>query len=190
MWHVLRIVVVVQLLSSTVKENITLLPGYGFAQELYIFVKVPVHGFRVNIKDFVIAFNRIISNYILDQIKTHVFNFFNTASYARISSGSCEEYGMYTISSKAICEAAAQVLALKDTTAYSYSSTNYPNGCSAGANYHDHLLINNSPAEFGQCGYDTYDCICTTKQSMYLQFYCFIYGRFIINSINIRYRVM
>lgn len=89
----------------------------------------------------------------------------SNASYVRISSGSCEEYGMYTIYSKAICEAAAQELGLKDTSATSDSRTYYPNGCSAQAYYDDFLLINNSPAESEKCGQYTLNCICTTEQN-------------------------
>lgn len=123
--------------------------------------------------------------YTLAQLYIYIFNLFNTVSYIRISSGSCETHGMRMITSKPLCGAAAWNLGLSATVS-SYQDSWRPYGCTHGGKFVTTLQLKSprdAPDVYATYGSsdcsDIIDCICTT-QGMNMHFNFVIYGLFIV----------
>ena len=81
------------------------------------------------------------------------------AQYARISSRSCESFGMLRVSSLNGCEAAAIAIGLLDNNAYfMYDNPNLPSGCIYAT--YDWLAWNEPISATVDCGSNGHDCIC------------------------------
>ena len=96
--------------------------------------------------------------------------------YIRISSGSCESNGLYSVKSLTTCESAVKHLGLSDTVAYSRQYDGRPHGCIYASN--DWLSWYNSvdsPYVSALCGstqgYYEYDCICATSGKIWPLFF-------------------
>ena len=99
----------------------------------------------------------------------YLFSFFAAnGNYTRISSASCESFGLYSVKSEEVCESAASYLGLADTGAYSGQDEGRPYGCIYASNdwlgWYD---PKNSSYPSVPCGstqnFNAYDCICARR---------------------------
>ena len=85
--------------------------------------------------------------------------------YTKISTGTCEELGSFTVTSKSDCEAVAQGLGLEDTSAVDFRSDSFPHGCVYSEdNWLGWNSPNGNPFPNIPCGsndgYRNNDCLC------------------------------